>query len=112
VPECPDTCSRRPELAADLATREKAIAQQIAQVETHKRNVVVRLADLVGEALADLSRASTLSELPAQIGPRAGQPFLTVGPRTRPTPEQVQVRAGELVDRMVAAGKVDLDRGS
>ncbi len=97
------------ELAADLATREKAIAQQIAQVETHKRNVVVRLADLVDNALADLARASTLSELPAEIGPWAGQQFLAVAPRTRPTPEQVQLRVGELVDRMVTAGKVDLD---
>lgn len=96
-------------LALDLATREKAITQQITQVETHKRNVVVRLADLVSEALADLSRASTLSELPAQIGPWAGQQFLTVAPRTRPTPEQVLLRVGELVGRMVTAGKVDLD---
>jgi len=100
---------RATELALDLATREKAIAQQIAQVETHKRNVVLRLADLVGEALSDLSRASTLSELPAGIGPWAGQPFLSVGACTRPTPEQVRVRVGELVDQMVTGGKVDLD---
>jgi hypothetical protein len=97
------------ELAEDLGTREKAITQQIAQVETHKRNVVVRLGELVGEALADLSRASTLSELPAEIGPWAGQQFLTAAPRTRPTPEQVNLRVGELIDRMVAAGKIDLD---
>ena len=97
------------ELAEDLGTRERAITQQIAQVETHKRNVVVRLGELVGEALADLSRASTLSELPAEIGPWAGQQFLTAAPRTRPTPEQVSLRVGELVDRMVAVGKVDLD---
>jgi hypothetical protein len=100
---------RAGDLAEDLATREKAISQQIAKVETHKRNVVVRLADLVDEALADLSRASTLSELPAEIGPWAGQQFLTVAARTRPTPEQVQLRVGELVERMVTAGKVDLD---
>jgi hypothetical protein len=100
---------RAGDLAADLATRGRAIAQQIAQVETHKRNVVVRLGDLVSDALADLSRASTLSELPDGIGPWAGQQFLSVGPRTRPTPDQVQVRAGELVEQMVTAGKVDLD---
>jgi hypothetical protein len=100
---------RTSELTEDLATREKAITQQIAQVETHKRNVVVRLADLVDDALADLSRASALSELPAEIGPWAGQQFLAVEPRTRPTLEQVQLRVGELVDRMVTAGKVDLD---
>jgi hypothetical protein len=100
---------RASELTEDLATRERAITQQIAQVETHKRNVVVRLADLVDKALADLSRASTLSELPAEIGPWAGQQFLAVAPRTRPTLEQVQLRVGELVDRTVTAGKVDLD---
>ncbi|MER7282039.1 tetratricopeptide repeat protein [Dactylosporangium sp. NPDC000244] len=100
---------RAVELALDLATREQAITQQLTQVETHKRNVVARLGDLVAEAIADLSRASTLSELPDGIGPWAGQPFLLVGPRTRPTPEQVQVRIGELVDQMVAAGKVDVD---
>jgi hypothetical protein len=101
--------SRADELTVDLHTRQKAIAQQISQVETHKHNVVVRLADLVSEALADLSRASTLSELPAGIGPWEGEPFLTVAARTRPTPEQVLVRVGELVDRMVTAGKIDPD---
>ncbi|HZM81701.1 MAG TPA: hypothetical protein VFC19_38770 [Candidatus Limnocylindrales bacterium] len=100
---------RATELAADLATREQRIAQQLAQVEVHKHNVVARLADLVGEALTDLSRASALSELPADVGPWAGQQFLQVAPRTRPTLEQIQVRIGELVDRMVAAGKIDLD---
>jgi hypothetical protein len=100
---------RAGELAVDLATREQAIAQQIAQVETHKRNVVVRLADLVAEALSDLTRASTLSVLPEGIGPWAGLPFLSVGPRTRPSPEQVQVRVGELVEQMVGNGKVALD---
>ena len=96
-------------LASDLRTRQKAIAQQIAQVEIHKHNVVVRLADLVSEAITDLSRASALSELPAGIGPWAGEQFLTVAARTRPTPEQVLVRVGELVDRMVTGGKIDSD---
>jgi hypothetical protein len=100
---------RADDLAADLRTRQHAIDQQIAQVETHKNNVVIRLGDLVTEALTDLNRASTLSELPADIGPWAGQPFLTIAPRTRPSAEQITVRVGELVDRMVAGGKVDLD---
>src|SRR6185369_11750944 len=58
---------RAGELAVDLATRATAIAQQLDQVETHKRNVVVRLGDLVGDALTDLTRASTLSQLPERI---------------------------------------------
>lgn len=100
---------RAVELAADLTMREQRIGQQLAQVEVHKQNVVARLADLVSEALADLARASALSELPANVGPWAGQQFLQVAPRTRPAIEQIQVRIGELVDRMVAAGKVDND---
>ncbi len=97
------------DLAADLAIREQRIAQQIAQVEVHRQNVVARLTDLVGDALTDLTRASTLSELPERVGPWAGQQFLSVAARSRPTPEQVQVRVGELVDRMVSTGKIDLD---
>ncbi|MDT7574515.1 MAG: hypothetical protein QOH17_848, partial [Pseudonocardiales bacterium] len=100
---------RAADLAEDLADRERLIAQQLNQVEAHKRNVVARLADLADEALSDLSRASSLSELPVGIGPWDGLRFLNVECRQRPNREQIGVRVSDLVDRMVAAGKIELD---
>jgi hypothetical protein len=97
------------DLADDLDLREKAIGQQLAQVETHKNNVVARMTDLVDDALGLLGRASTLSELPEGIGPWAHQRFLTVEARSRPSKEQIGLRVGELVDRMVRGGKIELD---
>src|SRR5690606_6088663 len=93
----------------ELTSRSRAITQQLEQVEVHKRNVVHRLADLVEDALGDLSRASRLSELPEGIGPWAGLRFLAVVPRQRPNRQQVVVRVADLVDTMVGAGKVELD---
>lgn len=66
------------DLAVDVDVREKAIGQQLDQVETHKKNVVVRMTDLVEDALSLLNRASTLSELPEGIGPWEHRPFLVV----------------------------------
>jgi hypothetical protein len=100
---------RAAEFADDLAVREKAIDQQLAQVETHKRNVVHRLSDLVDDSLGVLGRASALSELPEDIGPWGHQRFLVVDARQRPSREQVALRVGELVDRMVSGGKIELD---
>lgn len=97
------------DLADDLATREKAIAQQLTQVETHKNNVVTRLTDLVDDAIGLLGRASKLSELPEGIGPWEHRPFLIVEAKARPTREQIVLRVGELVDRMVSGGKIELD---
>ncbi|KOV78367.1 hypothetical protein [Nocardia sp. NRRL S-836] len=97
------------ELAFDLETREKAIAQQLEQVATHKNNVVVRLSDLVADALALLNRASALSELPEGIGRWEHRKFLVVEARNRPNRDQVVLRVGELVDRMVRSGRIELD---
>lgn len=97
------------ELAAALAARQGAIAQQLAHVESHKRNVVARLAGLVEDGLSVIVRASSLSELPAGVGPWGGLRFLDVAPRQRPTRDQIVLRAGELVDRMVSAGKVEIE---
>jgi hypothetical protein len=97
------------DLAEDLQLREKAIAQQLVQVQTHKNNVVVRLTDLVDDAIGLLGRASTLSELPEGIGPWEHRPFLMVEAKVRPSREQIVLRVGELVDRMVVGGKIELD---
>ncbi|TDV44204.1 hypothetical protein [Actinophytocola oryzae] len=101
--------SRAGELTEDLAVRGRAIGQQLEQVEAHKKNVVQRLAELVDDALTVLRRASTLSELPAGIGPWEHQRFLVVEAQQRPSKEQVTLRVGELVDRMVSGGKIELD---
>jgi len=100
---------RAGEMAADLENRHRLIDQLLAEVEVHKRNVVSRLAGLVDDALGDLARASTLSELDDNIGPWAGQRFLIVEPRQRPTAEQIEVRVADLIDQMLAAGRVELD---
>lgn len=100
---------RATELADDLETRQQAITRQLAQVEEHKQNVVSRLGDLVEDALRLLGRASALSELPEGIGPWAGYRFLSVDAKQNPTREQVSLRVGELVDRMVSASKVKIE---
>lgn len=100
---------RAAELTADLGMRDRAIGQQLEQVEAHKKNVVQRLADLVDDSLGVLGRASTLSELPAGIGPWEHRRFLVVEARQRPSREQVVLRVGELVDRMVSAGKIEIE---
>lgn len=97
------------ELVHDLDVRAKAIAQQLEQVETHKRNVVVRMIELVDDGLSMLTRASTLSELPEGIGPWAHKRFLAVEPRSRPSREQIGLRVGELVEAMVASGRIETD---
>jgi hypothetical protein len=97
------------DLAEDLDMRERAIGQQLVQVETHKSNVVVRLTDLVDDAIGLLGRASSLSELPEGIGPWEHRQFLVVEARTRPSREQIGLRVGELVDRMVVGGRIELD---
>jgi hypothetical protein len=97
------------DLAVDLDVREKAIGQQLDQVETHKNNVVVRMTDLVEDALSLLNRASTLSELPEGIGPWEHRPFLVVEAKSRPSREQIGLRVGELIDLMVRGGKIELD---
>jgi hypothetical protein len=101
--------TRAAEYVDDLAVREQRIGQQLVQVETHKNNVVHRLVDLVDESLSLLGRASRLSELPEGIGPWAGSRFLNVVERKRPTHDQVTLRVGELVDRMVQGKKIELD---
>ncbi|KAA9163982.1 hypothetical protein FPZ12_008100 [Amycolatopsis acidicola] len=100
---------RADELAGDLDVRQQAITRQLLQVEEHKRNVVSRLGDLVEDALRLLGRASVLSELPEGVGPWAGFRFLSVDARQRPTPEQISLRIGDLVDRMVNSRKVEAD---
>ncbi|QUQ72527.1 hypothetical protein [Kutzneria sp. CA-103260] len=101
--------ARAAELTEDLEMRGRAIGQQLKHVEEHKANVVNRLADLVDESLSVLRRASTLSELPGGIGPWEHQRFLVVEARQRPSRDQVVLRVGELVDRMVRAGKVEIE---
>jgi hypothetical protein len=97
------------DLAEDLDMRERAIGQQLVQVQTHKNNVVVRLTDLVDDAIGLLGRASALSELPEGIGPWEHRHFLVVEARVRPSREQIGLRVGELVDRMVVGGRIELD---
>ena len=97
------------DLAEDLEMREKAIGQQLVQVETHKSNVVVRLSDLVDDAIGLLGRASALSALPEGIGPWEHRQFLVVEAKVRPSREQIGLRVAELVDRMVVGGKIELD---
>ncbi|AXB42683.1 hypothetical protein [Amycolatopsis albispora] len=101
--------ARAGEFADDLETRQQAITRQLTQVQEHKQNVVSRLGDLVDDALRLLGRASALSELPEGVGPWAGYRFLAVDAKKRPTREQAALRIGELVDRMVGAGKVETD---
>ena len=94
---------------SDLAVRHAAIEAQLSQVEQTKQNLVGRLGALVEDHLSVISRASALSELPDGIGPWAGARFLDVAPRSRPNREQITVRVAGLVDRMVSAGRVELD---
>jgi len=100
---------RSEEWVTDLAIRHDAITAQLRQVDQTKENVVARLAALVDDSLSVIVRASTLSELPEGIGPWAGAKFLDVAPRSRPSREQMLVRVGELVDRMVAAGRLEME---
>ncbi|MFC9434459.1 hypothetical protein [Nocardia sp. NPDC057030] len=100
---------RIPELTDALEMRKSAIVQQLAQVEQHKDNVVVRMIDLVDDALSVLTRAATLSELPAGIGPWEHKRFLIVEARSRPSREQIGLRVGELIDAMVQARRIEAD---
>jgi hypothetical protein len=100
---------RARELLHDLQVRENAISQQLAQVETHKNHVVTRMGDLVTEALGIIGRASTLSELPAGIGPWQHHKFLVVEPKSKPSHEQITLRVADLVDTMVNAGRIEVD---
>ncbi|MEU6559888.1 hypothetical protein [Nocardia nova] len=97
------------DLVDELATREKAIALQLGQVEKHKDNVVVRMIDLVDDALSVITRASALSELPAGIGPWEHRRFLTVEARSKPSREQIGLRVGELIDTMVQGRRIETD---
>jgi hypothetical protein len=103
------TADTAEDLARELNVRERAITQQLAQVEEHKRNIGVRMTDLVGDAINVLGRASSLSELPAGIGPWAHQRFVIVEPRSRPTPDQIGLRISELIDTMVNGGSIESD---
>ena len=97
------------ELAVELRDRADKIADQLERIDVHKANVVARLGELVASSLRDLARVSRLSELPSGIGPWAGRQFIRVGERGgRPSPEQVGVRIGELVDAMVVGGRVEV----
>lgn len=97
------------DLVSDLELREKAIGQQLAQVEQHKDNVVLRMVDLVDESLTVIGRASALSELPAGIGPWEHQRFLVAEARSRPSPEQIRLRVDELIDTMVQGRRIETD---
>ncbi|MGW0249875.1 hypothetical protein ACWDYH_24940 [Nocardia goodfellowii] len=101
--------NRVPELIDDLDMRKTAIVQQLGQVEQHKNNVVVRMTDLVDDALSVLTRAGTLSELPTGIGPWEHKRFLVVEARSRPSREQIGLRVGELIDTMVQARRIETD---
>jgi hypothetical protein len=98
-------------LTAELDQRRARIDEHLAHIEQSQRNVVTRLVDLVGSALADITRFSTLSVLPDRIGPWGGHTFVDVRPRgDRPGVDQIRVRVGELVDRLVEPGtSLDMD---
>jgi hypothetical protein len=108
-PQLDHVANNAEHLAHELEIRENAITQQLTQVEAHKANVVARMGDLVLDALGVISRASTLSELPAGVGPWEHKNFLLVEPRNRPTREQIALRVGDLIDRMVAGRRIEID---
>jgi hypothetical protein len=98
-------------LTSELDQRRARIDEHLAHIEQSQRNVVTRLVDLVGSALADLTRFSTLSVLPERIGPWGGHTFVDVRPRgDRPGVDQIRVRVSELVDHLVEPGtSLDMD---
>lgn len=95
------------DLAEDLALRAIKIADQIEAVERARTVIVSRMTDRVADALQVLGRASALSELPAGIGAWDHKHFLDVAPKSRPSHEQMGLRIGDLIDRMVNSGKTE-----
>lgn len=87
----------------ELVSRAAKITQHIEGVEQTKQNVVSRLVDVATTALDDLGRVSTLSTLPAGIGPWENHRFLIIEPVDgRPTHDQIHVRVADVVERLVA----------
>lgn len=94
-------------LIDDLGLRSTQIVAQLRQVDETKANIGAKMTDLVAEALTILRRASALSELPEGVGAWDHHPFLDVAPRSQPTREQITLRVGELIDRIVNGRTVD-----
>ena len=96
-----------PTLVDDLGLRSTQIVAQLRQVDETKANIAAKMTDLVAEALTILRRASVLSELPEGVGAWDHHPFLDVAPRSQPTREQITLRVGDLIDRIVNGRTVD-----
>ncbi|MGV9821174.1 hypothetical protein [Nocardia xishanensis] len=96
-------------LAEELRLRSARIAAQIEAVEEAREIIVARMTDRVADALSVLGRASTLSELPEGIGTWDHKRFLDVAPKAHPSREQIALRIGDLVDRMVNSKTVEYE---
>jgi hypothetical protein len=94
-------------LVDDLWLRSKQIAEQLRQVDETKANIGSKLTELVADALTILRRASALSELPDGVGDWDHHPFLDVAARSQPTREQIALRVGDLIDKIVNGRTVD-----
>jgi hypothetical protein len=94
-------------LVDDLGLRSKQIAEQLRQVDETKANIGSKMTEMVAEALTILRRASALSELPEGVGEWDHHPFLDVAPRSNPTREQIALRVGDLIDKIVNGRTVD-----
>lgn len=94
-------------LIDDLGLRSRQIAEQLRQVDETKANIGSKMTEMVADALTILRRASALSELPDGVGNWDHHPFLDVAPRSHPTREQIALRVGDLIDRIVNGRSVD-----
>lgn len=90
--------------AAELRVRRTTIEGQLADIGRDQRLVVIEIAALVQEVLANLDSAHRHSRLPGTLGAWADQHFLRIK-FVRPAAEQdLHARIDAVVDRFVAEG--------
>jgi len=99
-------------LSEDLIVYAENLRGRLAELEEHKAVLVTAMTGMVRQALRTLTRAQSLSQLPASLGPWAGQRFLEVAPRAsvNTSDEIVRDRCSRLVDMLTARG-VEVPRG-
>lgn len=96
----------------DLIVYAANLRGRLAELEEHKAVIVTAMTGMVRQALKTLARAQSLSQLPASLGPWAGQRFLDAAPRVsvNTSDEIVRDRCSRLVDMLTARG-VEVPRG-
>jgi hypothetical protein len=99
-------------LSEDLVVYAANLRGRLTELEEHKAVLVTAMTGMVRQGLRTIARAQSLSQLPASLGPWAGQRFLDVAPRASvsTSDEIMRDRCSRLVDTLTARG-VEVPRG-